>query len=100
MLSNETRKRLERILSRLAANKPVTLQERIYLNKYADKDQTISSLISKAKRQKQNNVTEDGIDRLVNELDLGSPDPDTCFRSNENDLGEWFCGAPSWVTRS
>ncbi|WP_241466565.1 MULTISPECIES: hypothetical protein [unclassified Prochlorococcus] len=41
----------------------------------------------------------DGIDQLLDGLELGSSEPDD-YCSEDEDLGEWFGGAPSWLGRS
>ncbi|WP_236073723.1 hypothetical protein [Prochlorococcus marinus] len=42
----------------------------------------------------------DGIDQLLDALQLGSSEPDDDYCSEDEDLGEWFGGAPSWLGRS
>ena len=100
MLSAKTRLRLQEILSRLASNKHVGLKERIYLHKFADNDQTVASWLDMAQRQKRNLEPKDSLDNLLDGLNLGSPDPEPVFRPDDDDLGEWFSGAPSWLGRS
>ena len=100
MLSTSSRLRIQNILLRLAKNQQVTLQERIYINKYADRDQTVYSWLKKAKQLQQSNESMDSIDDLMFELGLGSPDPDTTYNPDKGDLGDWFTGAPSWLGRS
>ncbi len=99
MLSAQTRLRLHEILTRLANDQDVDLEERIYLHNLADIDQTVASWLSKAKRQKKNIHSKDSLDNLLDDLNLGSPEPDSNLRP-EDDLGEWFSGAPSWLSRS
>ena len=76
----------------------VSLKERLYLSKYADQNQTVSNCLRRAQlsQQKINN----NIDKLLNNLDLNPSDPQSIFQDKEDDLGEWFCGAPSWLGRS
>ncbi len=100
MLPTSTRLRLQDILERVAKGNEVNLEERIYLHKFADRDQTVASWLKRAKRLQQKEQSKDGIDHLLNELDLGSPDPQNIYRPEEDDLGEWFGGAPSWLGRS
>jgi len=100
MLSARTRQRLNEILSRLANNQPVELEERVYLHKFADNDQTVASWLDKAQRQKHSVEPKDSLDNLIDNLNLGSADPETAFRPGDEDLGEWFSGAPSWLGRS
>jgi hypothetical protein len=41
-----------------------------------------------------------GIDRLLADLDLGPAEPDEGFDPGDDDLGDWFRGAPGWLRRS
>ncbi|MGB5134214.1 MAG: hypothetical protein WBN89_03470 [Prochlorococcaceae cyanobacterium] len=100
MLSTTTRLRLQAILARIAGGQPVSLGERVYLQKFADRDRTVASWLRRARRQQQGQRSGDGIDRLLADLDLGSPEPDDRFRPGEDDLGDWFRGAPPWLRRS
>ncbi len=100
MLSTSTRLRLENILSRIANGEEVSLQERVYVHKFADRDQTVSSWLKKARRLQQKSSNSDCIDKLLNDLALGSSDPRSSYQPEEDDLGEWFGGAPSWLGRS
>ena len=100
MLSEDTRLRLKDILNRLANDMPVSLSERVYLHNYADQDQTIAKWLHQARSKQQKNKHKDGIDNLLNELCLGPIEPEVNFDPKEDDLGEWFGGAPSWLSRS
>ena len=100
MLSISSRLRIQNILIRLASNEEVTLQERIYINKFADRDQTVSSWLTKAKQLQQKKESLDPIDNLITGLGIGSPDEDTTYKPEQEDLGDWFSGAPSWLGRS
>ena len=100
MLSTSSRLRIQEILSRLATGDLVSLEERIYINKHATKNQNVSSWLRKAllKQRKQN--TSNPLDELLNGLDLCSEEPQTTFNPDHDDLGEWFSGSPSWIRRS
>ncbi|HJN33317.1 MAG TPA: hypothetical protein QF700_04290 [Prochlorococcus sp.] len=100
MLSRDTRLRLQEILGRVASNQPVSLSERIYIHKFADRNQTVASWLNRARRMQQRLQPRDGIDQLLDGLDLGSSEPDNDYCSDDEDLGEWFGGAPSWLGRS
>ena len=100
MLSPEKREILKEILKRVANGKSVTLEERKCLQKYADRDQSIASWLHSARRQQLKEDKEpDPIENLLDSLNLGSMDPDTSHLQND-DLGEFFLGAPSWIGRS
>ena len=48
MLTTSTRIRIQEILSRISKGNEVTLEERIYINKYASKNQNVSTWLRKA----------------------------------------------------
>ena len=102
MLTPSTRLRLQDILRRIGHGEPVSLQERIQLQKYADRDPVVGGWLRQAQRHRQ--VTcGDSIDRLLGQLELGDPEPGSGFRPNPDepdDLGGWFSGAPDWLRRS
>ena len=100
MLTTSTRLRIQEILIRLSQGNRVTLEERIYIYKYAAKNQNVSSWLRKASHLQRNGPVSDPIDELLNGLDLNSDEPDSKFNPDRDDLGEWFSGAPSWVRRS
>ena len=100
MLTTSTRLRIQEILTRLSKGKNVTLEERIYINKYATKNQNVSSWLRKASCIQRKQPILNEIDELLNGLDLNSDDPHSSYNPNRDDLGEWFSGAPSWIRRS
>ena len=100
MLTTSSRLRIQDILSRLAMGDQVTLEERIYINKYASKNQNVSSWLRKASRIQRNEINSNPIDELLNDLNLSSSEPHSTYNPNQDDLGEWFSGAPSWIRRS
>ena len=100
MLSTSTRLRIQEILSRLAMGNQVTLEERIYINKHASKNQNVSTWLRKASNLQRNKNKANPLDELLNGLNLCSSDPHATFNPDQDDLGEWFIGAPSWIRRS
>ena len=100
MLTTSSRLRIQEILTRIAMGNEVTLEERIYINKYASKNQNVSAWLRKASYIQRNELRNNEIDELINGLDLCSSDPHSTFNPNQDDLGEWFSGAPSWIRRS
>ncbi|MCH9713921.1 MAG: hypothetical protein ACNA8O_10560 [Cyanobacteriota bacterium] len=99
MLSTSTRLRLQEILERIGAGAPVSLSERVYLQKFADRDPSVASWLRRARRRQQGQPR-DGLDQLLADLDLGPAEPDAGFHPDNDDLGEWFSGAPPWLRRS
>ena len=100
MLTTTSRLRIQEILTRLATGETVTLEERIYINKYAMKNQNVASWLRKASFIQRKQPISNQIDELLNGLDLNSEEPHSTYNPNRDDLGEWFSGAPSWIRRS
>ena len=100
MLTTASRLRIQEILTRIANGNRVTLEERIYINKYASRNQNVSDWLRKASHIQRNKINNDPIDELLNGLDLCSSDPHSIYNPDQDDLGEWFSGAPSWIRRS
>ena len=100
MLTTSSRLRIQEILTRLSSGNQVTLEERIYINKYATKNQNVSSWLRKASRIQRQQPISNQIDELLNGLDLSSDEPYATYDSARDDLGQWFSGAPSWIRRS
>ena len=100
MLTTSSRLRIQEILSRLAMGDQVTLEERIYINKYATKNQNVSAWLRKASLIQRKKDISNPIDELLNGLDLTSDEPNSTYNPEQDDLGEWFSGAPSWIRRS
>ena len=100
MLTTSARIRIQEILTRIAREQEVTLEERIYINKFASRNQNVSSWLRKASYLQRNKRNSNPIDDLINGLDLCSSDPHSTFKPDQDDLGEWFSGAPSWIRRS
>ena len=100
MLTTTSRLRIQEILIRLSMGKQVTLEERIYINKYATRNQNVSSWLRKASRIQSQEKIVNQIDELLNGLDLSADEPHVTYNPDHDDLGEWFSGAPSWIRRS
>ena len=100
MLTTSSRLRIQEILIRMSQGNKVTLEERIYITKYAAKNQNVSSWLRKASRLQRDQPTSNAIDELLNGLDLNSNEPNSTYNPEQDDLGEWFSGAPSWIRRS
>ena len=100
MLTTTSRLRIQEILTRIATGEEVTLKERIYINKYACRNQNVSAWLRKASHLQRKSINSNPIDELLNGLDLCSSDPHSSYNPDQDDLGEWFSGAPSWLRRS
>ena len=100
MLTTTSRLKIQEILTRLSTGKQGTLEERIYINKYATKNQNVSSWLRKASLSQRNKYASNPLDELLNGLDLISDEPHSTYNPDQDDLGEWFSGAPAWIRRS
>ncbi len=99
MLTTSTRLKLQSILRRLAQGSSISLSERVYLQKFADCDRTVSSWLRQARRQQLAGHHRGGLDSLLDDLNLGDAEPDQQHRPDSDDLGDWFGGADSWLRR-
>lgn len=100
MLTPTTRLRLQDIIQRIARSAPVSLQDRIYVQKFADRDPTVWSWLRRARRRQQEGTPAAGLDDFLAQMDLGEVGPEGAFDPRRDDLGEWFGGAPNWLRRS
>ncbi len=100
MLNTSTRLKIQEILNRIANGNEVSLKERIYINKFASSNQNVSDWLRKASNIQRNKRNLHPIDELLNGLNICSPDPTSTYNPDQDDLGEWFSGAPSWIRRS
>ena len=100
MLTTSSRPKIQEILSRLALGNEVTLEERIYINKYAKHNQKVYNWLRKATHIQRNQYESDPIDKLLHGLDLCSEEPHSTYNPDQDDLGEWFSGSPEWIKRS
>ena len=101
LLSNEKRLKIQGIIKRIALDKSITLEERIYVEKFAHHNSTISLWLKKANSLRRNGIkNDDGIDNLLQALGLGGLNKEDHFNPNEDDISDWFGGAPGWLRRS
>jgi hypothetical protein len=105
MLTPATRLRLRSILDKIGADQPVTLQERIYVQKFADRDQGVAAWLHKARRDQQlcgplPPPAKDGLDAFLDAMRLGPADPEATYRPGDDDIEGWLGGAPGWLRRS
>jgi hypothetical protein len=100
MLTPHTRLRLQEIIGRIAESKPVSLQERVYVQKFADRDASVWSWLRRAQRRQRQGPPHAGLDHFLGALDVGEPGDGRGFDPRRDDLGDWFSGAPNWLRRS
>jgi hypothetical protein len=93
MLSTQTRLRLENIAERIKNHESVSFEEMTWAQKWADHNRHASKILSQARRVSIQGEPESGsLDELLNDLDLGDPDPSNHLIGPQNpeDLGRWF----------
>ena len=99
--SNQNIKKIQGIIKRIAQDKSITLGERIYVEKFAYHNSTISLWLKKAKSFRRNGTKKNGgIDNLLQSLGIDGSNKENHFNPNEDDISDWFGGAPGWIRRS
>ena len=87
MLSHNYRIKLENICDRIANHQEVSLEEMIWADKISKANMSAASIMRRARRKALNPEMKEGdLDDLLNQLDLGDPDPSnhkTSFNSPE-----------------
>ena len=105
MLTTTTRLKLQEILGRVARSEPVSLQERVLLQKYADRDRTVSSWVHRAERLRQRGCAAPGLDGLLLRLPsawhlwpsfMSLPQRHLAIFRRTRRLHETLCPAPRW----
>ena len=101
LLSNQKRLKIQGIIKKIAHDKSISLEERIYVEKFAKHNSTISLWLKKANSFRRNGIqNEVGIDNLLQSFGIDGLDKENHFNPNEDDISDWFGGAPDWLRRS
>ena len=101
LLSNQKRLKIRGIIKRIAQDKSISLEERIYIEKFAQHNSTISLWLKKANSLRRNGEKNDGgVENLLQSLGIGGIEKENHFNPNEDDISDWFSGAPDWLRRS
>ena len=101
LLSNQKRQKIHGIVKRIAQDKSISLEERIYVEKFAQHNSTISLWLKKANSIRRNGKNNNsGVDNLLQSLGIDGLDKENHFKPNEDDISDWFSGAPNWLRRS
>ena len=101
LLSNQKRLKIQAIIKRIVRDQEISLEERIYVEKFAQHNSTISLWLKKANSLRRNGEkSENGIDKLLQSLGIDALDKENYFNPNEDDISDWFGGAPDWLKRS
>ncbi len=101
LLSNEKRLKIQEIIKRISLDKEVSLNERIYIEKYAKHSSTISLWLKKANSiRRHGKQSDDSINSLLQSLGIDGLDREDNFNPNKDDISDWFGGSPDWIKRS
>ena len=101
MLTTKTRLKLQDILTRLSKNEVVSLDERILIQKYADRNSTVWHWLRKARSiQAKGNLEQSSMGGFMQQMNLPGQTSEDHFNGSQDDIGEWFQGSPQWVRRS
>ena len=101
LLSNQKRLKIQGIIKRISLDQEISLEERIFVEKFAHHNSTVSLWLRKANSFRRNGVkSDDGIDNLLQSFGIDSLDKENHFNPNEDDISDWFSGAPDWLKRS
>ena len=101
LLSNTKRLKIQKIIKRIAQDESITLEERIYVEKFAHHNSTISLWLKKANSFRRNGRKNDkSIDNLLQSFGIDGLNNENHFNPNEDDISDWFGGAPGWLRRS
>ena len=101
LLSNQKRLKIQAIIKRIVRDQEISLEERIYVEKFAQHNSTISLWLKKANSLRRNGEkSKNDIDKLLQSLGIEGLDKENHFNPNEDDISDWFGGAPDWLKRS
>jgi len=100
-LTNQTRLKIQDIVKRISQDKPVSLEERIYIEKLSKHNSTIWTWVKKANSlRRYGKQNSDGINGLIQNLCLDGLETENHYDPKTDDLANWFGGSPDWVRRS
>ena len=91
MLSNNYRQRLSFICEKIKNGEEVQLSDMIWADKLAKANRSAYEMLRSARRESQN-PNADGLDKFLNEMGLGDPDPSNhrSMFDGADDIIEWF----------
>ena len=101
LLNSQKRLKIQDIVRRISLDKEVSLEDRIFVEKYAKHSSTISLWLKKANSIRRHGEQGQGsINSLLQSLGVDSLDKENHFNSDKDDLSDWFGSSPNWVKRS
>jgi len=101
LLSNKKRLKIKGIIEKISLGQETSLEERIYVEKYARHNSTISHWLKKANSlRRHGEQSEDGINILLQSLGVDGLEKENHFNPGRDDISDWFSGSPDWLKRS
>ena len=100
-LSNQKRLKIKEIIKIISLEKEVSLNERIFVEKYAKHSSTVWNWLKKANSlRRYGKQDQESINGLIQSLGLDGLDSENHFDPENDDIADWFSGSPDWVRRS
>tara|TARA_Y100001978_G_scaffold66650_1_gene59823 strand:- start:129 stop:437 length:309 start_codon:yes stop_codon:yes gene_type:complete len=100
-LSTQTREKIQDIIKRISINEEITLQERIFVKNHAKNSSSISACLKMANSiRRHGDQNQKSINGLIQSLALDGLELENEFNPKNDDIYEWFNGAPEWLRRS
>jgi hypothetical protein len=98
MLSTETRLRVEFICERISLGAPVEFNDMFWIQKWADRNPTVSKMLRQARRAAVQGEEATDMDQFCQALDIGEPDPSEHLSGPQDPvtLAEWFTNKQKW----
>ena len=100
-LSIHTREKIQDIIRRISTNEEITLKERIFVENHAKNSSSISAWLKRAiSLRRHGDQNKKNLNGLIQSLALDGLELENQFNSKNDDIYDWFHGAPKWVRRS
>ena len=99
MLSTEVRKKAEFICKRIAEKAEVAVSDMIWIQKWAKSNHSVEAMLRRARRRAiRGDQPTEGLDRFLEDMDLGEPDPEDQRFGPQNPVerAEWFGKKRKW----
>ena len=101
LLNNKKRLKIQEIIRRISLDKEVSFKERVYIEKFAKHNSTISLWLKKANSIRRHGVqSEVSINGLLQSMGIDGLDKESHFNPSKDDISDWFGNSPDWIKRS